>query len=206
MSVSLFTKEEITRSAINCSTSKFMYSFSRAERFPALKRRGYCDTFYNLPSQTMKRTTSLGIGNKSDFTKKNKGCNTEFYAVKRDFDVGNTRGPSFSFGICRDSYAKVYYETNKTLDKNIPGPAKYNVLKGFGSDALKYTMGGRLNTVTGRSKHDITPGPGNYPPVVKINDRGKYPVSKIENIKVSDFGASKLNRFSYKSKLIFLLF
>lgn len=73
----------------------------------------------------MRRNTSLGIGNKSDFTKRSKGSFAEFYGVKRDFDEGNLRGPQFSFGICRDKYAKVYYETDKMIDKSVPGPGNY---------------------------------------------------------------------------------
>ena len=200
MSVPLFTKEDITRSTINNSSSKYMYSFSRAERFPPIKRKGFCDTFYKIPSSQMHRTTSFGIGNKYDFTQKRKGWNAEFYNVKRDFDKGNLRGLQYTFGICREKYEKVYYDTNKMIDKNIPGPGKYSVAKDLGKDALKYTMGGRLNTYAGSgSKYNITPGPGTYPPVVKINEKGKYPTSKIQNIKVSDFGASKTNRFFYKS-------
>ena len=208
MSVSLYTKEEITKSTINKSTSKFMYSFSRAQRFPPLKRSGYCDSFYNLPSVTMKRYASIGIGNKSDFTKRRKGGTAEFYGVKRDFDQGNLRGPKFTFGICRDKYAKVYYETDKMLDKNIPGPGKYSILKGFGEDAYKYSMGTRLNTYTGLgpNKYNITPGPGSYQPVVKINDKGKYPISKISNIKVNDFGSSRTTRFTILSKYYYFIF
>ena len=206
MSVSLYTKEEITRSTINNSTSKFMYSFSRAERFPPIKRSGYCDAFYNLPSMTMTRHASIGVGGKSDFTKRSKGSYAEFYSVKRDFDKGNLRGPSFTFGIARDKYAKVYYETDKMLDKNIPGPGKYNYLKGFGSDAKKYSMGCRLNTFSGfgNNKYNNTPGPGSYKPVINISDKGKCPLSKIRNIQVNDFCSSRSTRFSFKSKIIFI--
>ena len=47
------------------------------------------------------------------------------------------------------------------------------------------------------NKKSNTPAPGTYQPVVKINDKGKYPVSNISNIKVSDFGLSHTNRFNY---------
>lgn len=199
MSIPLFTKDEITHSTINNSTSKYMFSFPRAQRFPPINRSGYCSSFYDIPSMASKRKTSLGIGNKYDFTKKNKGCQAEFYGIKRDFDKGNLIGPKFTFGICRESYAKVYYDTNKMLDKNIPGPGKYKILRDFGSDAKKYTMGQRLNTFAGTgAKYNVTPGPGAYNPVLKIIPGGKCPISSVENIKITDFGSSKSLRFSYK--------
>lgn len=208
--VSLLTKEEISRSPINHSTSKQMYSFSRAERFPAV-RRGYCDTFYNVPSMTMTRYATLGRGTKSDFTREGRGKNPEFYHVKRDFDKGNIRGPAFSFGICRESYAKVYYETNKTFDKNVPGPGKYNATKPIGYGSPSYTMRGRFHHGSGAggksstaSSANDTPGPGTYKPAIYINPRGKYPSSRIENVREVDFGAFKSKRFNYNCKLYFL--
>ena len=68
MSVQLYTQEQIVNHVENASPTKFMYSFSRAERFPPLKRTGKSDTFYNLPSVRMTRTAGIGYGTKSDFT------------------------------------------------------------------------------------------------------------------------------------------
>ena len=132
MSVIVKSKLEISRSPINQSTSKQMFSFAKAPRFPPLKTKGYCDTFYTLPSVAMTRYASFGKGNKSDFTRTSRGMNSQFYAVKRDFDKDNITGPQFSFGISREKYANVYYETNKMVDKNVPGPGKYNYLKSQG--------------------------------------------------------------------------
>ena len=208
MSVIVKSKLEISRSPINQSTSKQMYSFSRAARFPPLKTKGYCDTFYTLPSVTMTRYASLGKGTKFDFTRTSRGANPNFYSVKRDFDPDNLRGPKFSFGICREKYAKVYYETNKMLDKNIPGPGKYNYLKSFGSDAPKFTMRERFHTSEGKSRGRLydNPGPGQYPPVVNINEKGKYPVSKFKNITLADFGGYKSKRFNYNCKTLLFIF
>ena len=47
------------------------------------------------------------------------------------------------------------------------------------------------------NKNIRTPGPGTYQPVIRINDKGKYPLSNITNIKVSNFGLSHTNRFNY---------
>lgn len=75
-------------------------------------------------------------------------------------------------------------------------------MKSFGDDAFKFSMGAKLNTFTGigANKNNLTPGPGSYKPVVKINDKGKYPISKIENLKVYDFGSSKTRRFYTQGK------
>ena len=159
MSIIVKSKMEISRLPINQSTSKQMYSFSKADRFPPLKTKGYCDSFYNLPSVTMTRFASLGKGTKSDFTKTAKDQNAKFYAVKRDFDLDNLQGPKYSFCICREKYAKVYYETNKMLDKNVPGPGKYNYLKDFGYDAPKFTMREREHASSSRNKGRISENP-----------------------------------------------
>ena len=51
------------------------------------------------------------------------------------------------------------------------------------------------------------PGPGAYTPLVRINSEGKYPVSKISNIKANNFGLDKSDRWSlYKRKLYHIIF
>ena len=76
MSVQLYTQEQIVNHVENASPTKFMYSFSRAERFPPINRTGKSDTFYTLPSMRMNRTAGFGYGHKSDFTK-NKSSNAD---------------------------------------------------------------------------------------------------------------------------------
>ena len=210
MSVQLYTQEQIVNHVENASPTKFMYSFSRAERFPAIKRTGKSDTFYNLPSVAMNRTAGIGYGTKSDFTK-SRNIKTEFISIKRDFDEGNQRGLKYSFGLGRDSFLKAYCPGYKNIDKNVPGPAKYNVIRELGADAPKYS----LHTICGErgwtNKYMNNPAPGTYSPVVRINSEGKYPVSQISNIKRYNFGISHTNRWnSYKSKknnfLIYLFY
>ena len=79
MSVIVKSKLEISRSPINQSTSKQMFSFGKAERFPKIRNSGVTDNFYNLPEVRMTRFTTLGKGNKSDFTAGSKGKNPVFY-------------------------------------------------------------------------------------------------------------------------------
>ena len=90
------------------------------------------------------------------------------------------------------------------LDKNVLGPGKYNYLKAFGYDAPKFSMREREHASSSRNKGKISenPGPGQYPPVITINNKGKYPISRIANITLSDFGGYKSKRFNYNCKLI----
>ena len=206
MSVQLYTQEQIVHHVENASPTKFMYSFSRADRFPRINRTGKSDTFYNLPSMVMKRGAVFGYGTKSDFTV-NKNAKTEFISIKRDFDKENQRGLKYSFGLGRDKFLKAYCPGYKHIDKNIPGPGKYNVIRELGADAPKYS----LHTICGErgwiNKYMNNPAPGAYSPVVRINSEGKYPVSSISNIQCHNFGISQTNRWSYyKSKKYNLIY
>jgi hypothetical protein len=148
----------------------------------------------------MNRTAGFGYGHKSDF-RENKNSKTEFISIKRDFDSGNQRGVKYSFGLGRDSFTKAYCPGYKNIDKNVPGPGKYNVIRELGADAPKYTLHAICGDRGWINKNMITPGPGTYSPVVKINSQGKYPLSHISNIKVSNFGLSHSDRWNYyKSK------
>ena len=149
----------------------------------------------------MNRTAGFGYGHKSDFTK-NKSIKTEFISIKRDFDEGNQRGLKYSFGLGRDSFTKAYCPGYKNLDKNVPGSARYNAIKELGADAPKYTLHELCGERGCLNKYMNNPAPGTYSPVVKINSQGKYPISNISNIKVSNFGLSRSDRWNYyKSKL-----
>jgi hypothetical protein len=200
MSYQLYTQEQIVHHVENTSPTKFMYSFGRAERFPPLKRTGKSDRFYTLPSVRMNRTAGFGFGKKSDFTKRS-NSHTEFVHIKRDFDEGNQRGVKYSFGLGRDYFTKQIVPGYRNIDKNVPGPGLYKVRKDFGSDALKFSMYEICGTRGWTNKNMNNPAPGTYKPVVEINPKGKYPVSNISNMLVSNFGLSNTNRWSnYKSK------
>ena len=68
MSIIIQNKGEVTKSATNNSVSKFMYSFSKAPRFPSFKISGHTDNYYNIPVTRSTRAASFGFGNRSDFT------------------------------------------------------------------------------------------------------------------------------------------
>ena len=181
--------EPICNSPLNHSKSKYMYSFSKAQRFPVINRSYAANNFYNLPSMRMKRSTSIGYGTKYDFTRDAKSKSPVFYNFKSDFDPKRPNGPRYSFGLGRD---RMY----RAFDNSCPGPAKYNILKPFGKDGIKYTM--RIKYTRTNSTDNIwTPGPGAYSAVTKINPNGTYIVSKNENVHPVEFSKDKSERFNY---------
>jgi hypothetical protein len=157
--------------------------------------------YYNLPECRAKRSTTFGYGGKYDFTRDAKSKCNNFYNVPSDFGERGS-SPKYSFGISRAYYDKVYYETNKMFDKNVPGPGKYNYLKPFGTDASKFSIVGRSEKWV--TKKSNSPGPGEYPPVITINEKGKYPLSKIKNTPSITFGANQSKRFNYLCILFYL--
>ena len=141
MSIILKSKIEISRSPINDSVSKQMYSFPKAERFPKLsKNNGRTDQYYSLPNIHSIRYTTLGYGQRSDFTASQKGINSKFYGNYSDFDPHHPHEPKFSFANGREKYEKVFIEGSIPNDKNVPGPGKYFLPKPFGYDGIKFSI------------------------------------------------------------------
>jgi len=181
--------EPICNSPLNHSKSKYMYSFSKAQRFPLINSTSGKNIFYNLPSMRMTRSTSIGYGTKYDFTRDAKSKSPVFYNFKSDFDQKNPSGPRYSFGLGRECMYRAF-------DNSCPGPAKYDILRPFGRDGIKYTMRIKYNR-TGSSDNIFSPGPGAYKPVTKINPEGTYIVSKNENVHPVEFSKDKSERFNY---------
>lgn len=161
-----------------------------------------CSAFYNLPNVLSTRSTTFGYGTKYDFTKANKDKNAPYYEHQSDFDPKKYQHPAYTFGIARQYYEKVYCEASTFGDKAIPGPGNYNVLKSFGSDTFKYSLYGKGKNLSNKNK---VPGPGEYP-IVSINPRGRYPLSKMKNATGIVWSSSKAKRFNYSSKKFFLTF
>ena len=207
MSYELYTQEKIVNHQENHSPTKFMYSFARARRFPPLDRRGFSDSLYNFPKFGNAQKVSIGYGDKTDFTKKR--LVTEIVGIKRDFDKDSkTRGISYTFGVGRDKYGKVVCPGYKYIDKNVPGPGKYNsflnTMGNMGSPA--YTMRPKCGDTDWLNKLMDNPGPGAYNSIVKININGKYPMSRIKNVNTRNFGIDRIDRFSnYRCKKYILL-
>ena len=185
--------EPICNNPLNHSKSKYMYSFSKAQRFPPITNSSLGEyKFYNLPSMRTNRSTSIGYGSKYDFTKEAKFKSPVFYDYKSTFDQNNPGAPRYSFGLGRD---KMY----KNTDISGPGPARYNTRIPFGKDGIKYSM--RLKLYRSASTGNInSPGPAAYNIVNKINPKGIYISSKNENVHPVEFSKDKTQRFNYKYK------
>ena len=84
------------------------------------------------------------------------------------------------------------------LDKNVPGPGKFDITKPFGFEASKFSMVGK-GLDPSRRKNKNEPGPGDYK-LISINKEGKYPLSNFRNTSNISFSLSKEKRFNYDSK------
>jgi hypothetical protein len=104
MSIIVAQGEVISKSPMNTSKSKMMYSFSKTQRFFSQKKN-LCDTIYTFPEVRTTRSTTFGFGNKYDFTKTK--SSVPYYNLPTDFDSKKPYLPSYTFGISRSYYEKV---------------------------------------------------------------------------------------------------
>ena len=173
------------RVGINNSTSKQMYKFSKAIRFPSYKK-SYDAFYYNLPSVKDRFTTTFGYGKKYDFFKNTlKGKTDSYYDIPREFDLKRKNTPQYSFGKGRDLCIMPEHKINK----DTPGVGTYELRKGLGEDALKFSIFGREwdHRKISPMNAFITPGPGYYEEVLKTNDKGRYSSSIFENTRQIKF-------------------
>ena len=178
----LITKRRV---GINTSTSKQMYKFSKAIRFPSYKKP-YDAFYYNLPSVKDRFATTFGYGTKYDFAKNVlKGKTDSYYDIPREFDLKRKNTPQYSFGRGRDLCIMPQFK----IDKNTPGVGSYELRKDFGKDALKFSIFGREWDHRKKSPMNafITPGPGYYEEVLKTNEKGRYSSSIYENTRQIKF-------------------
>jgi hypothetical protein len=84
------------------------------------------------------------------------------------------------------------------IDKDVPGPGKYDCLKTFGSDSQKFTMAIKPES-KGFGNKNTVPGPGQYAITVQTNKDGTCPLSQFKNATKIIFGADKTQRFKYES-------
>ena len=208
MSVIVKCGSDICRANTNTSTAKFQYTVPKAARFPEPKvnpeRTGKYQ-FYLLPSTLSKRYTKFGYGNKSDFTKIDKNYAPKLYQTGSDFDPAHPHGPKYSFPNGRMKYGKVFLETTKPFDKDVPGPGKYNVLKNFGYDAPHVSFKGKYDNVMTRKKKLEEEEESKRDPkdikltsvTIQIRPTGKYSVSHIPNVNSLKFDKDKSRRTKF---------
>jgi hypothetical protein len=145
-----------------------------------------------LPEVKSQRCAGIGYAHKSDFTRfmTNKA---PYYNFKSDFDGVNNHTPKYTFGESRCKFDKVFLESNKAIDMNIPGAGKYNYVTMFGKEAPKFSIVGKGRYPENSWKH--YPGPGKYNSL-SINPEGKYFKSNFRNATSIMFGISKGKRSS----------
>lgn len=88
----------------------------------------------------MKRTTSFGYGNRSNFSFKANSPPPNRYDLPSLFKDQNLAGLRYTFGIAREAYAKVYLKQHPHKDGCVPGPGAYEVRSVPGKEANKYTF------------------------------------------------------------------
>ena len=98
-SVSSF--KEISHNSINNSKSKFLWSFPKDDRFH--EKKPYCDNIYDIGGVRPKdHGTSLGKGNKYDFTKDRTASPAVTRYMQRSFfDENIAKHKGFSMGVGR---------------------------------------------------------------------------------------------------------
>ena len=208
MSVIIKCGSDICKANTNTSTAKFQYTIPKAARFPEPKRdpaKTGKYQFYSLPTTLSKRFTRFGYGTKSDFTRGDKNYVPKLYHTGTDFDQKNPHGPKYSFPNGREKYGKVFLESAKPFDKFVPGPAKYNVLKRFGSDAPHVSFKGKYDNVETRKKKLEAEEESKRDPkdikltsvTIQIRPSGKYSVSQIPNVNSLKFDKDKSRRTKF---------
>ncbi len=147
----------------------------------------------------------MGKGVKHDIVKNKRDVAESFYNIPSLFDSKKPTGPSFSFGLSREYYNKVFCDSNVQHERNVPGPGRYQIKSSIGGDSPKYTLVGKHDDTNLNFKNRVPP-PGEYKNVLGINSSGKYPSSNAKNTTNILFGASLDKRFNYKCKRKYFLF
>jgi len=201
MSIIVKSGSEICKAITNTSTAKFQYTIPKAPRFPEPKRAQAVAKYVLLPSTLSKRFTKFGYGKKSDFTKSDKNIHSQFHDPQSDFNQKNPHGPKYSFPCGREKYGKVYLESTKPFDKDIPGPEKYYYLKPFGYDSPKISFKQWPKKERKKNEDDEKKlKPYNTNIVIQIRPSGKYPVSQIRNVNSMKFDKDKSKRTNFGAK------
>lgn len=125
------TPEQIHNHPSNNSPTKAQFSFPHAERFNISNKVNQCAVAYYEVKDSVyrnQRTTSLGKGQKYDFTrngKDNPGPNA-YYPTNLTIASENKKGPCF--GVSREKMTNQGLSQILKTSKNIPGPGAYEPL------------------------------------------------------------------------------
>ena len=143
--------------AVNLSSSKQLYSFSKSERFPVHKSLNK-KIAYEIKSD-FNKVPGSGDGRPFHHT----STRFSYYASPNkagklpspnQYPLGDTFGDKsmksnqeYSFGVGIGDMKKIFIDDiKKKGDQNSPGPGRYNYEKKFGGEGLNYSMAARLPT------------------------------------------------------------
>ena len=171
------------RIIINNSSSKAMYSFPTARRFPK-EEEDYSTFFFEKPSTLNQRKAFIGYGNRSTILLNRSGKTDMYYDLPPSINAYAKDGcPKYTFGfsraVCR---VPVSLDQRKT-----PGPSSYFPYEKFGKNGAKYSMSFRYKY---KKEPDNFPGPGSYE-IPGLNKQGKSINSNYKNLQIPKFGKSK---------------
>ena len=150
---------------VNDSPAKALYSFPHAERFPKRNFASPCAAgFYDIHESTfkVKRTCSLGKGNKYDFTKNGKDVPAPNSYYPKNLAIGfEKENKGFSFGLSRESapqHGIAPYLKSAALN---PGPGAYTPQMPKSHRCvtfrIKLDRNRKENQEVGPGKYDVPP-------------------------------------------------
>jgi len=191
MSVTISTPAQICNSPLNASPSKMLYSFAKGNRFGPDEKQPCSQFCYDLPPLKNFRTTSLGIGKKSDFTQSSNNMPAPNAYDVKDFVVANKK-KGFSFGLSREAMSAT--GSQFVGDKTSPGPGAYDTRE-KNKVVISYTFKDRTQGPEGFITSKNAPGPGTYPAYVTLTPKGTYAVSKYKSSGACTFAPARSTRF-----------
>lgn len=174
---------------INNSPAKALYSFPHAERFPKRNFASPCHVaFYDINEATYKvrRATSLGKGNKYDFTRNGKDVPAPNTYYPTNLAIGNEKKKGFSFGLSRDSapqHGIAPFLKNAALN---PGPGAYTPALPKSHKTVSFRIKLEKN-----AKHNTDVGPGKYEIPVSFEPAKRIFNSKFQSTKSIKFAPLK---------------
>jgi hypothetical protein len=174
---------------INNSPAKALYSFPHAERFPKRNLASPCHAaFYDVNEATykIKRATSLGKGNKYDFTRNGKDVPAPNTYYPTNLAIGTEKKKGFSFGLSRDSapqHGIAPFLKNAALN---PGPGAYTPVLPKSHKTVSFRI--KLDQ---NSKQNANVGPGKYEIPASFEPAKRIFNSKFQSTKSIKFAPLK---------------
>ena len=170
------SSSQIHNHQLNFSPTKQQYSFSHASRFKASINKATIGVgFYDVNEKMYKhfRSTSLGKGNKYNFTSGKKGIPASNTYFPKNRTIEKNDSSKYSFGLSRDKISQNSIMSNLKNSKCNPGPGTYNPSEiKTGRCVSMHIRTNKLN----KSMISLGPGQYNIPSTIQIDK--KLPLSK----------------------------